>query len=333
MGLLFSSRRYQTSPKVPSLELSWVEEKSEHNPGDFREGLFVNARGLELRAYAACKVQKPRGVIISHHGIRAHGLFELLCPEGPGERQTCIKGSIAELYLDAGFAVYTYDCEGHGRSESQASLGYFNSAWELVGDLVQFAALVRKEHAGLRVFASACSMGGGISVGAAIRDPSAFDGLLLAAPMVSVERVKNRGANKLLVPIAPTLLKLLPFVKTWRLVGFPENPDANAHRTFTEDPLTESKPMMMAGPSFACLTYCLDLVKEIPLLSTPFLTMHAKEDIMTDYASSEILMAQAASTDKTFLEPPPGSNHGLFAEEVSREWTRNAVRNWLKSRS
>lgn len=321
------------SSKHPSLQLDYVDKKSEHNPGIFEEAVFVNSRGLELRAYSACRTDKPRGVIISHHGIRSHGLFEILCPQTPGGRQTCVKGSIAELFLDDGFAVYAYDCEGHGLSEGQAGRAYFESTWDLAADLVQFTGLVRTKHPGLRVFASACSMGGGICVGAAIKDPTAFDGLILAAPMVSVERVKNKGANKILVPLAPKMLKCFPCIKTWRLVAFPQNPDEDSRKTFLEDPLTESEPMMMAGPSFAAMTFCLDLVEQVGRLSTTFLTMHSKDDTSTDYASSEILMARADTTDKTFLEPPPGSHHNLFGDEVSREWTRSTVCDWLAAHS
>mmetsp|Transcript_32233 Transcript_32233/g.100086 ORF Transcript_32233/g.100086 Transcript_32233/m.100086 type:complete len:337 (+) Transcript_32233:65-1075(+) len=322
----------RVSPSSACVQLEHVDERSEHNPGIFKEALFRNQSGLRLHAYYACTVESPRGVIIYHHGIRTHGLFETLCAESPGGRQTCLSGSIAELFLDDGFAVYTYDCEGHGLSEGQGPRAFFQSAWDLSRDLVQFASLVRKERPGLPVFASATSMGGGICVGAAVREPTAFNGLILAAPMVSVERVKGKGTNRILVPIAPRLLGCCPCARKWRLVAFPAAPDENARKTFREDPLTESNAKMMAGPSFAAMTFCIDLVRELENLSTPFLTMHARDDTFTDFASSEMLMAHASAKDKTLLEPPPGSHHALFSDEASREWARTAVRDWLGKR-
>eukprot|EP00747_Dinoflagellata_sp_TGD_P169911 gnl/TRDRNA2_/TRDRNA2_200095_c0_seq1.p1 gnl/TRDRNA2_/TRDRNA2_200095_c0~~gnl/TRDRNA2_/TRDRNA2_200095_c0_seq1.p1 ORF type:complete len:444 (+),score=51.38 gnl/TRDRNA2_/TRDRNA2_200095_c0_seq1:174-1505(+) len=315
-----------------SAELTHVAEKSEHNPGIFQEASFVNARGLELRAYSASKVDAPRGVVIVHHGLRVHGLYDILCSATPGGPQTCLKGSLAEFFLDNGFALYTYDCEGHGLSQSEACRGYFSDVWKLVDDLVHFASLVRKEHPSLPVFACACSLGGGICVGASIRDPSVFDGLVLAAPAVSVEKVKNKGVNKILVPLGPLLLRCFPCLATKRLVAFPKNADASQQKTFEEDPLTDSEPTLLSGPMFAIMVYCLDLVKKIANLSTPFLTMHARTDTSTDFESSEILMANASSADKTFLEPPPGCCHALFTDAISREWARSTAYNWLKER-
>lgn len=309
-----------------------MSETSKHNPGVFKEATFLNRRGQRLRAYAAVTVSKPRGVVISHHGIRAHGLFEVLRSDPPGGPRTCVEGSIAGLYLEAGFAVYTYDCEGHGLSDSAGNPGYFDSCWDLAEDLLLFARLVRKERPTLPVFASACSMGGGIVVGAAVTDSSAFEGLILAAPMISVEKVKSKGLNQILVPVAPTLLAVMPFMKHAQLVAFPQNPDLNDRKTFQEDPLTVSTSMMMAGPAFASLTFCIDLTTKLENLQTPFLTMHAKGDTFTDYESSEMLMENSKSEDKTFLEPPPGSHHALFGEEASRDWTRKTVLDWLSAR-
>merc|ERR1712137_1296612 len=109
--------------------------------------------------------------------------------------------------MDNGFAIYTYDCEGHGLSQSHANRGFIQNAWSLVADLVQFTSFVRRERPGLPVFAMGESMGGGICVGAAVRNPTLFDRLILAAPMLSIERAADAGANRMLIPIAPYVFK------------------------------------------------------------------------------------------------------------------------------
>jgi len=323
-----------TLHRPPSERIEFVAETSEHNPGIFKEGFFVNSRGLQLRVYAATQVQQPKGVVVFHHGIRVHALYELLTYTAPGGRRTGLKGSIAELLLDEGYALYAYDCEGHGLSESQVDQQrhFFRSAWDLAEDLAQFASVVRREHPGLHVFAAGCSMGSGICVGTAIRHPTLFDGLVLASPMISIERIKNKGFNRILRPVAPSLLNCFPCLETKDIVSMPDHPDKNEAKTYKEDPLTPNKPFMQVRVAFAAMTFCVDLVREIGSLTTPFLTMHAREDPFTDFESTEILMERAASTDKTFLEPPLGSQHALFCEGVCREWTREAVRGWLQAR-
>lgn len=323
-------KKGQVIPDPRSTKLYYSDETSEHNPGIFKEALFVNQRGLELHAYSACKVDDPRAVIIAQHGIRSHALYDLLHSATPGGRMKSLEGSLAEYYLEGGFAIYTYDCEGHGLSQSRACRGYFSDCWHLAADLVHFTLLVRKERRCLPVFVSAASLGGGISIGAAVLQPDVFDGLILAAPMVSVEHMKKNPANKCLVPLA-RLLKWCRCCRTARFVTMPRNPDDRAMKSWREDPLADSKRRLMIGPAAACMFYCMDLVNRIEDLSTPFLTMHAKNDPYTDYESSEIIMARAGTKDKTLADAPLGSQHHLFDDDVSRDWARQTAHDWLNS--
>jgi len=327
-------RRKKVNPESQdaSTELDFLQEVSEHNPGVFKEATFFNSRGLNLRAYVATPRCEACGVVILHHGIRSHGLFEGLCPETLGGRQNGLAGSIAQFFLDQGFFFYTYDCEGHGLSESQNCRGFFSSTWDLVADLVQLGRIVSQRHPDMQPFLCGLSLGGGVCVGAAISEPSLFRGLVLAAPMVSIEQLKKKGPNPCLIVVAPPLLRRCSCLSRWRLVTMGRNADPMYQKTFDEDPLTDSAKRMLAGPAFACLLYCIDLVKRLGELSLPFLTMHARADTIVDFESSTLLMAHAASTDKLLLEAPEGSGHGLFREDASREWTQQVTREWLKTR-
>jgi len=328
-------RRNKVHPEsqATSTELDFLQEVSEHNPGVFKEACFFNSRGLKLRAYVATPSCEVLGVVIMHHGIRAHGLFESLCTETMGGRQTCLAGSIAEFFLDQGFIFYTYDCEGHGLSESQFGRTFFSNAWDLVADLVQFGRIVSQRHPEIQPFLCGLSLGGGICVGAGISEPSLFRGLVLGAPMISIEQLKRKGANRCLIVVAPPLLRRCSCVSRWRLVAMEKNGDPMYQKTFAEDPLTDGKNRMLAGPAFACLLYCIDLVKRLEELSLPVITMHARAYTIVDFESSTHLMERAASTDKLLLEAPEGSGHGLYREDASREWTQQVIREWLMMRA
>merc|ERR1711924_222525 len=92
---------------------------------------------------------------------------------------------------------------------------------------------------------------------------------------------------------------------------------------------------MAVGPSVAAMRFSENLFGRLSEVKVPFLTIHSPDDTFTDYKSSVRLMADAAveDKDKTFLEPPPGSCHALLSEEVSKEWTREKVIEWLKART
>lgn len=317
----------------PRTALKFEEGLSEHNPGMFQEACFLNSRRMNLRAYRTDPVGEPKGIVVMHHGIRGHALYTCLRAIKPGARQTCFEGSIAEMYVSNGYVFYTYDCEGHGLSDSRHETGFFSDASDLVTDLLQFTAMVRKEHPDLRLFASGLSMGGGICVGAAIKHPAAFDGIILAAPMVSVEQLKKKGINPCLIAVAPTLLRCCPCGRRLRLVAMAKNPNPLIEKTFDEDPLTDSKSKMLVGPSFASMNFCNELVKQLDQLTVPFLAMHARADNVTDFESSTLLMERAVSSDKTLLEPPDGTTHAIFGEEVSRDWAKATTLEWLRQRT
>jgi len=175
-------------------------------------------------------------------------------------------------------------------------------------------------------------MGGGVCVGAAIKGPELIKGLVLGAPMVSVEQVKKEGLNPLLINVAPPLLRRCAFIARWRIVAFKKN-EPLLQKTFEEDPLTESSSMMLAGPAFACLLYCNELVTRLQELSVPFLTLHSKEDEFVDFESSTTLVERSASNDKTLLEAPEGTGHAIFSEAVSRAWAQHAIVEWLQKRT
>lgn len=63
---------------------------------------------------------------------------------------------------------------------------------------------------GLPVFLSGISMGGCVAVRAALREPDRFRGLILLAPMLSLEHVSRKGLNPYIRPLARLLSLVCP---------------------------------------------------------------------------------------------------------------------------
>jgi len=293
----------------------------------------VNSRGYLLHTYKVNAKGKAKAAIIYHHGIRCHLLFDLLTKNEFGGRMNVFEGSIADKLTQLGFEIHGYDAESHGLSEGALGTGagcYFEDGADLVKDFVHFAQMVRSQT-GLPVFGMGCSMGAGIITGAARHTPPVMDGMVLVAPMISVEGVKSKPINKILIPLSEIAFKLIP---TWHLVDFVKNPDEDAEASFRNDPLNDTSEKFRVAPSRGCMHYCEDLQENLAEVKVPFLTMHSKEDIFTDFASSERLLADCPlpEQDKTFLVAPEGSCHALLTEAVSKSWAMESVTSWLQKR-
>jgi len=136
------------------------------------------------------------------HGQGAYLVFEYCKNTGVGKPKR-YDGSWIQAMNDAGYSVAGVDNQGSGRSDGL--FGLVPNFEHVVDDLLQLVRWLRSpggpEGFGgpLPLFGVGCSMGGCIALSAALKEPSVFDGLVLLAPCLSLERVKRAGANPILV--------------------------------------------------------------------------------------------------------------------------------------
>jgi len=106
------------------------------------------------------------------------------------------------------------DLRGHGRSGGHPRCFIENFDADYSDDVRAFAASVRgcdlPAFARTPIFLVGGSLGGCIAMRAAIRDASLFAGLVLLAPMLSLEKVARQGLNWLLRPIGAAISLLAP---------------------------------------------------------------------------------------------------------------------------
>ena len=143
-------------------------------------------------------------------------------PKTPGAPHV-YEGSWVQQLNDAGYSVCGVDNQGCGRSSGL--FGYVERFEDYVDDMLAFVALARvTDLAGfggaLPTFGLGCSLGGSVVLRAALKRPAAFDGLLLLAPMVSLERLQGSGCNAFLMPLGRLLNVAVP---TWPLVRTSRN--------------------------------------------------------------------------------------------------------------
>ena len=132
--------------------------------------------------------------------------------------------SWAAAWAAAGFSVAGLDNRGCGLSDGPRGLRCFVERFEdYVDDVISFAKAIQTQggpgFAGLPVFVVGVSLGGCIAVHAAERDPSLFRGVILLAPMLSIDAMAKRGVNRLLVAVAGALSALVPTLPVARMPG------------------------------------------------------------------------------------------------------------------
>ena len=152
-------------------------------------------RGLECALYKWSPPsewnKKIRGVAVVYHGFGAHSLY-------PTVRYA------SSLLAENGLLVYGLDLPGHGASPGKR--GLLTGVEDLIQDGITVAEYAARDGGGLPLFLVGSSMGGAIALAVANRIPSLVRGVVMLAPMLSLNvGAGARTALGCLNTIAPNL--------------------------------------------------------------------------------------------------------------------------------
>lgn len=128
---------------------------------------YSTADGEQLHV-SSWKAANPRAVFVAVHGFNEYaGAFQL-----PGP-----------WFSSRGFSVFAYDQRGFGRDDAER-LGKWAGGDVMARDLSGFVALVRRQHPQVPVYVIGTSMGGAVTMKAAVDFGMQADGLVLVAPAI-----------------------------------------------------------------------------------------------------------------------------------------------------
>lgn len=295
-------------------------------PLKLERGKLVNRQGLKLRRFSV-RAEKPVGACVLLHGYGQSAHFEFLTPKAPGGLHTCWEDSILKELVDSGISVYAIDLQGHGESEGARGLrGFFEHFDDLAHDALQLHDEVASELGGeLPIYWLGTSMGGAVAMRAAQMRPGCMAGLVVLAPMVSLEKVSQKS---IFGPIKNKHLKPVAFALSWLLPTLPliKKSESVLHQQI--DAEFRADVTNYTGSVRIRVGYNFDLLcraflerggpKSLERVSCgSLLTVHANADTLTEPAGSVELYERADCARKTLvLISGPDGEPGLFRSSV-----------------
>jgi acylglycerol lipase len=173
--------------KFPSKEE--IEEMEREMPG-CEHGWFESAfeqKQLHYRKFMPPGDQKPKAIVVFHHGIQDHSGDAMIAKDG---RKLGRAAMIDYFVVKRGYALYAMDQLGHGYSEGRRM--FLEDYQRAVSDLIAFTHLAASHHHdSTPVFLCGHSFGGCLVLHAAYsfqtdpsKAPPEFRGIVLLAPAI-----------------------------------------------------------------------------------------------------------------------------------------------------
>ena len=268
----------------------------------------TSARGTSRLYTQSWLPDEPaRAAILLVHGLGEHsGRYEYL----------------AAHCTARGFAVYTADHYGHGRSEGLP--GHVERFSVYLDGLRALRDDVRSREPDIPLFLLGHSMGGLIAAAFLGEDQASFRGCVLSGPALR----SDAEPPALVLAIVRLVSWLAPTVPLIGLDPSGVSRDPAVVSAYVSDPLVHH------GKATARLITELSsamraTLAAAPAIELPLLVMHGDADQLTSPAGSQALYDAAGSADKT-LKLYPGLYHEIF-NEPERDDVLGDMSAWLEA--
>jgi alpha-beta hydrolase superfamily lysophospholipase len=270
-----------------------------------REGSFTGPHALSLYYQAWCPATAPKAVL-----VLVHGLGEYCGRYAP----------VATVLTQAGYALFGFDYQGHGRSAGQR--GHIDR-WQDYRDSVRlFLQTVRQQEPTAPLFILGYSLGGLIVLDYILTHPEGIAGVMVSAPPIHPVGV----AKPHLVAFARLFSGLLPRLSL--AVGMDAavlSRDPAVVAAADSDALIHSMATLRWGTeTLDAIARVRDQIHTLPL---PILIVHGDADQVNAISGSQELFDHITFPDKTF-KIYPGSYHEPH-NDLDRQQVLTDLVDWL----
>jgi len=265
-----------------------------------------STKDVEIFVRSFPAIGRPRAAIVICHGVNSHGGQYLW--------------SAGEL-ARAGFATFTLDLRGRGRSDGERY--YVDDVADYVADVATVIRLAKSRNPGLAVFLLGHSAGGVVSSNFALDHPAEIAGLVCES---FAFKVPAPGAALAVIKGLSYLAPRLPVLK---LKNEDFSRDPIAVRILNSDPLTLNE--VQPAKTVAALVRANErLRREFPRITLPLLILHGTADKATMPSGSQFFYDTAGSRDKT-LKLYDGHFHDLL-NDVGKDAVLADICAWIEAR-
>jgi acylglycerol lipase len=272
------------------------------------EGTFEGQGGLKLYRQAWLPEGEVKAVLTAVHGLAEHsGRYE----------------SFAEYFTSLGYAVYSYDHQGHGRSDGLRC--YVDRFSVFIRDLDTFVKGIRTEYPDHKIFLVGHSMGGTIAASYCVGHQEKCDGLILSAAALKL----GSSVPAALRFIAPVLSFLIPKAGLYSIKSSDLSHSEDTKESYCSDPLVYNGKIP-TRTGIELLRTIEGLPDHFSDIRLPLLILHGTDDRLSEPSGSKALYENASSDDKV-LKFYEGFYHELLNEN-GREKVLLDVEEWLKKR-
>ncbi len=247
----------------------------------------------------------------------------ILLAHGLSEHSSRYQGFV-DRFVPQGFAIYSWDHPGHGRSGGDRK--YVNHFSDFTNVLTDYLDVIKQQHPDLPIYAFGHSMGGLITTHYLLEHQQAFRGAILSAPALKV----FGGVSTLTLLGGRLLSKICPKFRIKSIDGDYISRDPKVVEDANSDPLNEK-----GSTSIRLLAELVGAMQRVERdahrITLPILILQGTGDRIIDPAGAELLYQKVSSKDKT-LKHYPGLYHELL-NEPEKDDVLNDIEAWLQERS
>lgn len=227
----------------------------------------------------------------------------------------------AEQLVSNGFAVYSVDLRGRGKSDGERY--YVQSFSDYLSDVDLMVNLVRSREPGRPVFMLGHSAGGVIASVYTLEHQKDLAGLICESFAFRVP------APDFVLAVLKGISHLAPHAHVFKLNNDDFSRDPAVVKFMDEDPLiaNETQPTLTMAEMVRADER---LEREFPWFTLPLFILHGTLDKATKPSGSQLFFDTASSKDKT-LKLYEGHFHDLL-NDVDKEFVMADINNWLDAR-
>ena len=270
------------------------------------EGKFTGRNNFSLYRQAWLPDGIPVAILVVVHGIAEHS-----------SRYT----NLVNYFVPKGYAVYSFDLRGHGKSDGTRS--YIEHFSYYLDDVKTFCDLVGAENKNAKIFMVGHSMGSTIAIDYAIEHQNELKGLIVSGTTLKA----GASVNKASILMAKILSVLMPTMGVMALDTNLLCRDKAVVAAYVNDPLVYTGKLR-ARWGIELMKTMTKLQSGMSELTLPILIMQGTQDRISDPSSSQMLFDGVSSKDKT-MKLYEGFYHEIF-NDPERQQVFSDMETWLK---